>query len=56
MTGLLIVSHLLAVAIGAVWAGAYIGRQVRKRETAAELRGLWANVVTLEDAARRAGC
>lgn len=52
----ILVTHLLAVAVGALGAGAYIGRQVRKRETAAELRGLWANVVTLEDAARRAGC
>jgi len=55
MIGLLIVSHLFAVAIGAIGAGAYVGRQIRKREAAAELRGLFAKVTTVEDAARRMG-
>lgn len=56
MTGLLIVSHLCAVAVGALGAGAYSLRKIQQRETAAELRGLLANVITVEDAARRAGC
>lgn len=50
-----IITHLSALAMGLIIGGAYVGSHVRKRETAAELRGLLANVVTIEDAARRAG-
>lgn len=52
---LLVATHLLAVAVGALGAGAYSLRKIKQRETAAELRGLLANIVTLEDAARRVG-
>src|SRR5690606_31421539 len=36
-------------------AGAYVGRQIREREDAAELRGPFAKVTTVEAAARRMG-
>jgi uncharacterized protein HemX len=35
-----VVTLLLAVAVGALLAGAYSFHQIRQRETAAELRGL----------------
>lgn len=58
MTGLLVITHLLAAAVGAVCAGAYAGFKVRQRETDAELRGMLSTVIahSPEDITRRAGC
>lgn len=52
---LLVATHLSAIAFGVLVGGAYAFRKIQQRETAAELRGLLANVVTIEDAARRVG-
>ncbi|MGN6143517.1 MAG: hypothetical protein ACTHOP_08005 [Mesorhizobium sp.] len=55
MTSILLITHLSAIALGILIGGAYSLRKIQQRETAAELRGLLANVVTIEDAARRVG-
>ena len=54
MTGLLIITHLTAIAVGAIIGGAYASLKVRERETATEFRGMRATVIahSPEDAVR----